>query len=203
MPTAIRNPPSAICHLPSAICHPSPSPVPSDGERAYNLRLSKIPDGGAHMLPDTVSSVLRRKDRQVLSIAPDASVYEAIALMAENSVGRPAGCFRRNARRNPLGARLRPKSRAPVSIVERHAGRRHHDLPGRHRQPSEHRRRVHAADDRQPHPPSAGRRRVCHRRHRLDWRPGAFGHYRAGEIIQHLQQYINGPVSVQVLGALR
>ncbi len=39
------------------------------------------------MLPDTVSSVLRRKARQVLSIAPDASVYEAIALMAENSVG--------------------------------------------------------------------------------------------------------------------
>ena len=39
------------------------------------------------MLPDTVSSVLRRKGRQVLSIAPDASVYEAIALMAENSVG--------------------------------------------------------------------------------------------------------------------
>ena len=39
------------------------------------------------MLPDTVSSVLRRKGRQVLSIAPGASVYEAIALMAENSVG--------------------------------------------------------------------------------------------------------------------
>jgi CBS domain-containing protein len=41
------------------------------------------------MLPDAVSSVLRRKsgDRQVLSIAPDASVYDAIALMAENSIG--------------------------------------------------------------------------------------------------------------------
>ena len=41
------------------------------------------------MLPDAVSSVLRRKsgDRQVLSIVPDASVYEAIALMAENSIG--------------------------------------------------------------------------------------------------------------------
>ena len=41
------------------------------------------------MLPDTVSSVLRRKsgDRKVLSISPDASVYEAIALMAENSIG--------------------------------------------------------------------------------------------------------------------
>jgi hypothetical protein len=33
------------------------------------------------MLPDAVSSVLRRKsgDRRVLSITPDASVYEAIA----------------------------------------------------------------------------------------------------------------------------
>jgi CBS domain-containing protein len=41
------------------------------------------------MLPEAVSSVLRRKssDRKVLSIDPDASVYEAIALMAENSVG--------------------------------------------------------------------------------------------------------------------
>ena len=39
------------------------------------------------MLPDTVSSVMRRKDRKVLSISPDASVYDAIALMAENSIG--------------------------------------------------------------------------------------------------------------------
>ena len=41
------------------------------------------------MLPDAVSSVLRRKssDRKVLSIAPDSSVYEAIALMADNSIG--------------------------------------------------------------------------------------------------------------------
>ena len=41
------------------------------------------------MLPDAVSSVLRRKsgDRKVLSISPNASVYEAIEMMAENSVG--------------------------------------------------------------------------------------------------------------------
>ena len=39
------------------------------------------------MVSETVSSVLRRKGRQVLSIAPDASVYDAIALMAENSIG--------------------------------------------------------------------------------------------------------------------
>ena len=39
------------------------------------------------MLPDTVNSVLRRKDRRILTISPDASVYDAIALMAENSVG--------------------------------------------------------------------------------------------------------------------
>lgn len=41
------------------------------------------------MLPDAVSSVLRRKrgDRQVLSIDPNASVYEAIEMMAANSVG--------------------------------------------------------------------------------------------------------------------
>lgn len=39
------------------------------------------------MLPDTVSSVLRRKDRKALSIAPDESVYEAISMMADNSIG--------------------------------------------------------------------------------------------------------------------
>ena len=41
------------------------------------------------MLPEAVSSVLRRKssDRKVLSITPDASVYEAIAMMADNSIG--------------------------------------------------------------------------------------------------------------------
>jgi CBS domain-containing protein len=39
------------------------------------------------MLPDAVSSVLRQKNRDVLRIAPDASVYEAIAMMAENSIG--------------------------------------------------------------------------------------------------------------------
>lgn len=41
------------------------------------------------MLPDAVSSVLRRKSggHNILSIDPDASVYEAIALMADNSVG--------------------------------------------------------------------------------------------------------------------
>ena len=41
------------------------------------------------MLPEAVSSVLRHKgsDRKVLSISPDASVYEAIALIADNSIG--------------------------------------------------------------------------------------------------------------------
>jgi CBS domain-containing protein len=41
------------------------------------------------MLPEAVSSVLRRKgsDRKLLSISPEASVYEAIAMMAENSIG--------------------------------------------------------------------------------------------------------------------
>ena len=38
-------------------------------------------------MPITVSTVLRGKDRHVISIAPDASVYDAIALMAENSIG--------------------------------------------------------------------------------------------------------------------
>ena len=39
------------------------------------------------MVPIAVSSVLRNKDRNVINIAPDASVYEAISLMAQNSIG--------------------------------------------------------------------------------------------------------------------
>ena len=39
------------------------------------------------MVPVTVGSVLRGKDRKVISIAPEASVYDAIALMAESSIG--------------------------------------------------------------------------------------------------------------------
>jgi CBS domain-containing protein len=39
------------------------------------------------MVPVAVSTVLRNKDRKVLSIAPDASVYDAISVMADNSIG--------------------------------------------------------------------------------------------------------------------
>lgn len=39
------------------------------------------------MIPVTVSTVLRGKERKVITITPDASVYDAIALMAENSIG--------------------------------------------------------------------------------------------------------------------
>jgi CBS domain-containing protein len=39
------------------------------------------------MVPVAVSSVLRGKDPNVISIAPEASVYDAIKLMAENSIG--------------------------------------------------------------------------------------------------------------------
>ena len=39
------------------------------------------------MVPVTVSTVLRGKERKVITITPDASVYDAIALMAENSIG--------------------------------------------------------------------------------------------------------------------
>ncbi len=39
------------------------------------------------MVPVTVSTVLRGKERKVITITPEASVYDAIALMAENSIG--------------------------------------------------------------------------------------------------------------------
>ena len=39
------------------------------------------------MIPIAVSSVLRRKDSRVISIDPEVSVYDAISLMAENSIG--------------------------------------------------------------------------------------------------------------------
>lgn len=38
-------------------------------------------------MPDTVASVLRQKGPDVFSIGPDASVYDAIALMAGKGVG--------------------------------------------------------------------------------------------------------------------
>jgi CBS domain-containing protein len=41
----------------------------------------------AFMVPIAVSTVLRSKDRKVLSISPDASVYDAISVMADNSIG--------------------------------------------------------------------------------------------------------------------
>lgn len=47
-----------------------------------------IAAGGQVMKPvDTLDSVLRFKGRQVWSIAPTATVYEAIARMSEKSVG--------------------------------------------------------------------------------------------------------------------
>ena len=39
------------------------------------------------MVPVAVSAVLRGKSSEVLSIAPDASVFDAISLMAANSIG--------------------------------------------------------------------------------------------------------------------
>jgi CBS domain-containing protein len=39
------------------------------------------------MVSDSVSSVLRHKTGPVRSISPDASVYDAIKMMAENSIG--------------------------------------------------------------------------------------------------------------------
>ena len=39
------------------------------------------------MVSVAVSTVLRGKDRKVFSIAPDASVYDAISLMVDNSIG--------------------------------------------------------------------------------------------------------------------
>lgn len=50
---------------------------------------------------DTIEDLLRSKGRRVWSIAPDASVYDALALMAEKDIGalmvmegaRPLGMF--------------------------------------------------------------------------------------------------------------
>lgn len=38
-------------------------------------------------LVDTISSVLRQKRREIWSVSPDASVYEAIQMMADKGVG--------------------------------------------------------------------------------------------------------------------
>ncbi|MGO9259481.1 MAG: CBS domain-containing protein [Bryobacteraceae bacterium] len=36
---------------------------------------------------DTIGSILQRKRREIWSVSPDTSVYDAIALMAEKSIG--------------------------------------------------------------------------------------------------------------------
>ena len=46
-----------------------------------------VPNTEVIMVPVTVSTVLRGKERKVITITPDSSVYDAIALMAENSIG--------------------------------------------------------------------------------------------------------------------
>lgn len=38
-------------------------------------------------MSDTIASILRSKEREIWSVKPDATVYEAIALMAEKGVG--------------------------------------------------------------------------------------------------------------------
>ena len=38
-------------------------------------------------MPETVASILRQKGHEVWSVSPDASVYEAIEMMADRSVG--------------------------------------------------------------------------------------------------------------------
>jgi len=47
----------------------------------------KPADIGKRANVDTVASILESKGRDVLSISPDATVYEAIAAMADNQVG--------------------------------------------------------------------------------------------------------------------
>jgi CBS domain-containing protein len=38
-------------------------------------------------MPDTIASILRKKGGEIWSIAPDASVYDAIAMMADKRIG--------------------------------------------------------------------------------------------------------------------
>ena len=61
---------------------------PAEMPLCETLAGSMMSAGGYLMKPvDTLDSVLRFKDRRVWSIAPTATVYEAIARMSEKSIG--------------------------------------------------------------------------------------------------------------------
>jgi CBS domain-containing protein len=60
--------------------------VPSCGHRGFD-RAGDGDGGGREPMHETIGSILRHKGREVWSISPDATVYDAIALMARKSVG--------------------------------------------------------------------------------------------------------------------
>ena len=60
----------------------------------------------------TVADLLDTKGRTVWSITPQASVFDALELMADRNIGAVLG-----TRRNPVGTRLRTEGRSPGADV--------------------------------------------------------------------------------------
>jgi hypothetical protein len=123
-----------------------------------------------------------------------ASVYDAIALMAENfDSGRAGRCLEQiRWSASCPSATTRGKSCLQSAIVEGHARLRHHDesrsSPFRAGHTVEECMR---ADDRSAHPPSYGRRRSRDRRHRIESATSFVRSSPPGRAtIQLLEQYI-------------
>jgi CBS domain-containing protein len=71
-------------------------------------------------ITDTIGLVLKSKGvRNVLSIAPEQLVYEALEMMAEYDIGASAGALRKSAGRHSVGARLRAQRRPDGSPFQR------------------------------------------------------------------------------------
>jgi CBS domain-containing protein len=83
-----------------------------------------------------VKEILEAKAHNLLSISPQASVLDALKLMAEKDIG----------------ARLRAQGDFARQILQGYAGERDHDAQGCVRAPRAERRGAYGADDRQAYP---------------------------------------------------
>jgi hypothetical protein len=141
----------------------------------------------------TISEILSHKGSTAWSISPDATVFEAIQMMADKNVG--ALLVTENDKLVGIISE-RDYTRKVVikgKVVQDDGGSGNPFQPRHPREPVPHRGGMHAADDRSslPAPARAGRRQD--RGHRLDWGPGELDYLGpAHSTISQLQTYITG-----------
>ena len=119
----------------------------------------------------TIRQLLNQKGGKVCSIGPDATVFDAVAKMAENDIGSLT------VMDSEVLIGIITERRYARNVVERqdisiNASLGDHGERRCHRGAGTIRRRMHGADDRAACAPSASRRRRKSNRHRFDGRSG-------------------------------